>query len=203
VSALGAAAAAGPVPEEQALVLLEPLVELYLLTGKDAHKKTLAGIRDRFYAEPREPAFADAVLPALQRARGAAALLEAGLALKGLEGCLHSLLPWVHLNPRGAEPEPCGGLHEALGGRRLLFRGFELALLLARLAARPQAGGLPLRSLLPYLLRFTLQQPAGTSYLELGEPPALGAVDSRLLVRELAARLRLLEEFPQYLPGRK
>jgi hypothetical protein len=48
---------------------------------------------------------------------------------------------------------PCGGLHETLGARRLLFRGFELAHLLARLGARPRRA----RSCrtLPRLLDFT------------------------------------------------
>jgi len=200
VGALGAAAAASPASEEEALVLPEPLVELYLLTGKDAHKKILAGIKERFFAEAREPAAADALQPALLRARAAAALADAGFVLKGLEACLHSLLPWVHLNPGETGPEPCGGLHEALGSNRLLFRGFELALLLARLAARQPPGALSLRALLPYLLGFTLRQPAGVSYLSITEPAgqALGPIDSRILVRELTARHRLLEEFPQY-----
>jgi hypothetical protein len=196
------AAAAGPASEEQALVLAEPLAELFLLTGKDAHKKTLAGIRDRFFAQDREPAAADSVQPALLRARAAAALTDAGFALKGLEACLHSLLPWVHLNPGEAGPEPCGGLHETLGGSRLLFRGFELAHLLARLAARQPPRAFSLRALMPQLLAFSLRQPAGTSYLSLSEPAAqaLGPVDSRILVRELTARHRLLEEFPQFFP---
>jgi hypothetical protein len=126
--------------------------------------------------------------------------------LKGLEACLYSLLPWIHLNPGEnpgqAEPVPCGGLHESLGSRRLLFRGFELAHLLARLGARLPNGAPFLRELMPRLLDFTLGQPVGTSYLSLGEPAgqAVGPVDSRLLVRELAARHRLLQEFPQYLP---
>jgi hypothetical protein len=204
VGALGAAAAASAASEEEALVLPEPLVELYLLTGKDAHKKSLAGIRDRFFTDVREPAAGDGLQPVLLRARAAAALADAGFVLKGLEACFHSLLPWVHLNPGGQGLEPCGGLHEALGGNRLLFRGFELALLLARLAARQSVGALSLRALLPHLLGFTLRQPAGVSYLSLTEPAgqALGPVDARILVRELTARHRLLEEFPQYLPPR-
>ncbi len=201
VSALGAAAAASQASEEEALVLPEPLVELYLLTGKDAHKKTLAGIRDRFFADAGEPSVADVLQPALLRARAAAALADAGFVLKGLEACLHSLLPWVHLNlGEAGGPDPCGGLHEALGAHRLLFRGFELAHLLARLGARLPQGAPFLRALLPHLLSFTLRQPAGMSFLSLTEPAgqALGPVDSRLLVRELSARHRLLEEFPQY-----
>jgi hypothetical protein len=196
------AAASGPASEEEALVLAEPLAELYLLTGKDAHKKTLAGIRDRFFVQDLEPAAGDTLQPALLRVRAAAALTNAGFALKGLEACLHSLLPWLHLNPGGADPEPCGGLHETLGGNRLLFRGFELSHLLARLAARQPLGKLSLRALLPHLLAFTLRQPAGTSFLNLTEPPAqaLGPLDSRILVRELTARHRLLEEFPQFFP---
>jgi hypothetical protein len=57
-----------------------------------------------------------------------------------------------------------------------------------------------LRALLPHLLHFTLQQPAGVSCLSLTETggQALGPVDSRVLVRELTARHRLLEEFPLY-----
>ena len=201
VSALGAAAAAGQASEEEALVLPEPLVELYLLTGKDAHKKTLAGIRDRFFTDTGEPSVADALQPALLRAQAAAALADAGFVLKGLEACLHSLLPWVHLNlGKAGGLDPCGGLHEALGAHRLLFRGFELAHLLARLGARLPQGAPFLRALLPHLLSFTLRQPAGMSFLSLTEPAgqALGTVDSRLLVRELNARHRLLEEFPQY-----
>jgi hypothetical protein len=44
--------------------------------------------------------------------------------------------------------------------------------------------------------------PAGVSYLGLGAPAGqeLGPLDSRILVRELTARHRLLEEFPQYFP---
>jgi hypothetical protein len=202
VGALSAAAAAGAASEEEALALVEPLAELYLLTGKDAHKKSLAGIRDRFFAEAREPAAADALQPLLLRARAAAALADVGFALKGQAGCLHSLLPWIHLNPGDTGVNPCGGLHEALGSGRLLFRGFELSHLLARLAARQPLGALSLRALLPQLLAFTLRQPAGISYLSLTEPGAraLGPVDSRILVRELTARHRLLEDFPQYFP---
>ncbi len=202
VGALSAAATASPASEEEALVLAQPLVELFLLTGKDAHKKTLAGIRDRFFTQDREPAAADSLQSALLRARAAAALTDAGFALKGLEACLHSLLPWVHLNPGQTGPEPCGGLHEALGDNRLLFRGFELAHLLASLAARQPPGALPLRALMPHLLAFTLRQPAGIAYLSLTEPAGqkLGPIDSRILVRELTARHRLLEEFPQYFP---
>jgi hypothetical protein len=205
VGALAAASAASPASEAEALVLPEPLAELYLLTGKDAHKKTLAGIRERFFAVDREPAAEDALQPALLRARAAAALSAAGFLLKGLEACLHSLLPWIHLNPGespGQGPEPCGGLHEALGARRLLFRGFELAHLLARLGARLPQGAPFLRELLPRLSDFTLRQPGGTSFLSLGDPAgqAVGPVDSRLLIRELTARHRLLEEFPQYFP---
>ncbi len=202
VGALSAAAAADRASEEQTLILAEPLTELYLLTGKDAHKKSLAGIRDRQFTQDREPAAADSLQPALLRARAAAALTDAGFALKGLEACQHSLLPWVHLNTDQTGPEPCGGLHETLGDSRLLYRGFELAHLLARLAARQPPGVVSLRALLPHLLAFTLRQPAGVSYLSLGAPAGqeLGPLDSRILVRELTARHRLLEEFPQYFP---
>ena len=202
VAALCAAAADSPDSEEAALVLPEPLVELYLLTGKDSDKKTLAGIKERFFANVREPAVSDSVHPALLRARAAAALGAAGFAVKGLDACFRSLLPWIYLNrfPGQEGADPCGGLLESLGAHRLLFRGFELSHLLARLNARQPVGAPALRSLLPHLLGFTLQQPAGTSYLLLAEPArrALGPVDSRVLVRELTSRLRLLEEFPQY-----
>jgi hypothetical protein len=206
VGALAAAAAASPASETEAMILPEPLAELYLLTGKDAHKKTLAGIRERFFSVDREPAAEDTLQPAFLRARAAAALSAAGFLPKGPEACLYSLLPWIHLNPGEspgqAGPVPCGGLHETLGARRLLFRGFELAHLLARLGARLPQGTAFLRELLPRLLDFTLGQPVGTSYLSLGEPAgqAVGPVDSRLLVRELTARHRLLEEFPQFFP---
>jgi len=202
VAALCAAAAGSPDSEEAALVLPEPLVELYLLTGKDSDKKTLAGVKERFFAEVRQPAVPDSVHPALLRARAAAALGAAGFAVKGLDACFRSLLPWIYLNrfPGQEGADPCGGLLESLGAHRLLFRGFELSHLLARLNARQPVGAPALRSLLPHLLGFTLQQPAGTSYLLLAEPArrALGPVDSRVLVRELTSRLRLLEEFPQY-----
>ncbi len=206
VGALAAAAAASPATETEALILPEPLAELYLLTGKDAHKKTLAGIRERFFSVDREPAAEDTLQPAFLRARAAAALSAAGFLPKGPEACLYSLLPWIHLNPGEspgqAGPVPCGGLHETLGARRLLFRGFELAHLLARLGARLPQGTAFLRDLVPRLLDFTLGQPVGTSCLCLGEPAgqAVGPVDSRLLVRELTARHRLLEEFPQFFP---
>jgi hypothetical protein len=202
VGALAAASAASPSSEEEALVLAEPLVELYLLTGKDAHKKSLARIRDRFFTQDRDPAASDSLQPALLRARAAAALTDAGFAVKGLQACQYSLLPWVHLNSGEAGPVSCGGLHETLGANRLLFRGFELAHLLARLAARQPPGVVSLRALLPHLLAFTLRQPAGVSYLRLGAPVGqeLGPLDSRILVRELVARHRLLEEFPQYFP---
>ena len=202
VTALCAAAADNPDSEEEALVLPEPLVELFLLTGKDSDKKILAGIKERFFANVREPAVSDSVHPALLRARAAAALGAAGFAVKGLDACLSSLLPWIYLNrfPGQEGADPCGGLLESLGAHRLLFRGFELSHLLARLNARQPVGVPALRSLLPHLLGFTLQQPAGASYLCLTEPAsrALGPVDSRVLVRELTSRLRLLEEFPQY-----
>lgn len=202
VAALCAAAADSPDSEEAALVLPEPLVELYLLTGKDSDKKTLAGVKERFFAEVRQPAVPDSVHPALLRARAAAALGAAGFAVKGLDACFRSLLPWIYLNrfPGQEGADPCGGLLESLGAHRLLFRGFELSHLLTRLNARQPVGVPALRSLLPHLLGFTLQQPAGTSYLLLAEPArrALGPVDSRVLVRELTSRLRLLEEFPQY-----
>jgi hypothetical protein len=200
VSALCAGAAGAGAEEEVALVVPEPLAELYLLTGKDAHKKTLAGIRERYFADAREPGAADSVQPAFLRARAAAALAAGGFLVKTLEDCFLSLLPWIHLNPGEAAVNPCGGLQEELGAHRLLFRGFELAYLLARLGARYPAGALLLRALLPHLLHFTLQQPVGVSYLSLTEPAdrAIGPVDSRILVRELTARHRLLEEFPQY-----
>jgi len=206
VGALTAAAAASPASEAEALVLPEPLAELYLLTGKDAHKRSLAGIRERFFSVDREPAAEDSLQPAFLRARAAAALSAAGFPPKGPQDCLYSLLPWIHLNPGEnpwqEEPVPCGGLHETLGSRRLLFRGFELAHLLARLGAGLPQGAPFLRDLLPRLLDFTLGRPVGTSYLSLGEPagPAVGPVDSRLVVRELTARQCLLQEFPQYLP---
>jgi hypothetical protein len=198
VNALCASAAADPGSEEAALILPEPLVELYLLTGKDAHKKILLGVRERRFADPGEPVVSDSVQPAFLRARAAAALVDGGLAVKGIESYFFSLLPWIHLNPGAEGLNRCGGLQEALGAHRLLFRGFELAHLLSRLAARLPAGTPALRPLLPHLLAFTLQQPAGTANLELGPGQAVGPVDCRVLVRELTARHRLLEEFPQF-----
>jgi hypothetical protein len=187
---------------EVRLALPEPLVELYLLTGKDAHKKTLSQLKERLFGGEPQPTVPDTVHAALRRARAAAALAGAGFAVKGLEACLRQLLPWVYLNrlPGDRRVEPCGGLLESLGAHRLLFCGFELSYLLARLSAIHPVGVPALRSLLPHLLGFTLRQPAGLSFLSLVQPEgsALGPLDSRILVRELTARTRMLEEFPLY-----
>jgi hypothetical protein len=55
--------------------------------------------------------------------------------------------------------------------------------------------------LVPQLVGFSLQQPLGTAWLGMNEkdPEPLGPVDSRLLVRELEALLRLQERFPEAL----
>ena len=202
VTALADSARREPDAEEAWLALPEPLVELFLLTGKDAHKKTLSGIKERLFGGQAQPAVPDSVQASILRARAAVALAGAGFAVKGLEACFRQLLPWVYLNrrPGEREPEPCGGLLECLGGHRLLFRGFELAHLLARLSALHPLGVPPLRSLLQQVMGFTLRQPAGLSFISLVHPEgsALGPLDSRILVRELTARTRMLEEFPQY-----
>jgi hypothetical protein len=202
VAALAAGAAEQPDAEEAWLALPEPLVELFLLTGKDALKKTLSETKEKLFSGRPLPAASDSVHAALLRARAAAALAAAGFAVKGLEACFRRLLPWVYLNrqPGERELERCGGLQESLGGHRLLFRGFELAHLLARLSALHPLGVPPLRSLLQQVMGFTLRQPAGLSFISLVRPEgsALGPLDSRILVRELTARTRMLEEFPQY-----
>jgi hypothetical protein len=195
------------------LAILEPLRELLRMTGKDQYRKALAAFRDRFFpARPPPAAYAAwpeagrKSLVALQLARAASLLSESGFAVQNLQSFFSALLPWIYLNGGSGEPpalpcKPVGGILEALGSGRLLFRGFEACYLLARLNAQLPAEN-PLRQLkglLPQMLAFTLQQPPGTAFLDLSGPPAraLGPLDASILISELYYRLKLLEEFPE------
>ena len=214
-----AASALDPVKHEPlergigVLVLLEPLRELLRLTAKDQYRKALAAFRDRFFparaASASWPEAGRQSSVALQLARAASLLSEAGFPVQNLESYFSSLLPWIYLNGREGEPsarpgKPVGGILETLGSGRLLFRGFEACYLLARLnALLPFDNPLrQLKALPPQMLAFALQQPPGTAFLSLLEPPdrALGALEAAILVSELYFRLKLLEEFPELLP---
>ena len=87
-----------------------------------------------------------------------------------------------------------------LGTGRVLFRGFELAYTALRLerclgsAKEPRV----FEAAVTQLIGFTLRKPIGTSWLAM-EPAARissGPVDSRILIREVDALLRLGEQFP-------
>lgn len=206
VEALTAAARSRPGEEAGWLALVEPLSELVRLTGRDAHKKLLAGIKERLFADAPGPAAAARQADAegaLHRARAAVALGGLGFKLKGVEGYFHSLLPWLYLNGR---PEHSGGLLESLGGEKLGFRGWELGHLLVKLDALAPGSRLlsACPGLLPRVLGFTLRQPAGTSGLPLSGPRAgvPGPQESRLLARELNWRLRFLTEHRRLLERR-
>jgi hypothetical protein len=192
------------------LAVLEPLRELLRLTGKDQYRKALTAFRDRYF--PVQPPGAAAAawpevgrqsLAALRLARSAVLLSEAGSAVQNLESFFSALLPWIYLNG-SSSASPCrtmGGILEALGTGRLLFRGFEACYVLARLDALipVQKPLFRLKALLPQMLSFTLQQPPGTAFYSLNDPPAraLGPLDAQALVSELYYRLKLLEELPE------
>jgi hypothetical protein len=193
------------------LAMLEPLRELLRLTAKDQYRKALAAVRDRFFPPPPRAASVDwpeagrQSSLALQLARSASLLSEAGFPVQNLENYFSSLLPWIYLNGGQGEPsapprKPVGGILEAFGSGRLLFRGFEACYLLARLnALLPFDSPLrPLKGLVPQMLAFTLHQPAGTAFLSLSDASAraFGALEASIFVSELYYRLKLLEEFP-------
>jgi hypothetical protein len=216
-----AASALDPVRQEPlergigVLAMLEPLRELLRLTARDQYRKALAAFRDRFFPARAAPA-ASLSWPeagrqssvALQLARSASLLSEAGFPVNNLENYFSGLLPWIYLNGSEGEPsalpcKPVGGILETLGSGRLLFRGFEACYLLARLNAllpfdNPMR---QLKALPPQMLAFTLQQPPGTAFLNLSGPPArtLGALEASIMVSELYYRLKLQEEFPELL----
>jgi hypothetical protein len=96
-----------------------------------------------------------------------------------------------------------GGVVGRLGDRRLRFRGVELALTILSLGQHliDSPPRRLMKLLVPQLLGFDLQQPLGTAWLSIDErdQEPMGPIDSRLLVRELEALLRLQERFPEAL----
>jgi hypothetical protein len=207
--------------------LIELYLRLYRLFGRDAYRKALSALVRRFYSEA--PAAYAATLKnfapaataqtesekmeanrlsfdsALRQAGAAVLLVEAGYHPKGLEEYLNRLLPWICLNLRPL-PESLsmvGGVVGRLGDRRLRFRGVELALTILSLGQHliDSPPRRLLKLLVPQLLGFDLQQPLGTAWLSIDErdQEPMGPIDSRLLVRELEALLRLQERFPEAL----
>jgi hypothetical protein len=207
-------------PSPGCLTLIELFLSLLRLFGRDAYKKALSALLRQFHAQGppgspaaltesdrSAPAFGEEVGPlsleqALQEGRIAALLLESGYRPKGSAEYRNRLLPWACLNVRPLPDElsMVGGIVSTLGEGRLCFRGFETALTLLRLQERLGASEAEttIGLLVTQLVAFTLQKPVGTAWVALhpSDPAPVGPVDSRILVRELDALLRLQERFP-------
>jgi len=194
-----------------AIALIELLVRLHRHSGRDAYKKALSALARRFYGQPPEPHRAVVERAAagglsleadLLQARGAALLFESGYRPRGLADYLSRLLPWICVNLRTLPDglSMVGGVVDTLGAGRLAFRGFELAYTALRLqrCLGPSKEPRTIGAVVPRLLGFTLQKPIGTAWLAMdpGTKDPVGPVDSRVLIREIEALLRLREEFP-------
>jgi hypothetical protein len=123
------------------------------------------------------------------------------------------LVPWIRVHPSSPDPGPpishAGGLVESFVRQRIVFAGFEAALLLLDLAQLlPASEG---RQLLKRLARLCLGSarpaPLGTAFVQHtrwddeGKAEAgrgrYGPVDSRRLASELLAGLRLADDYPK------
>jgi hypothetical protein len=217
------------------LELFFPMASVYARTGRDRYRKALdllvkrfsglswnafqppssregrgpdsAGARlaARLYARMRALGFKAVEQPASSRKASAAHAGESARLFASL------LVPWVriHADEPAASLAPAGCIADSAERHRLVFAGFETALLLLRLGSLcPDA---PVKSLLKSVARLCLDAssaaPLGTAWLQHtgwdGEGKAEGArgkrgpVDARRLAREIVAALAIAEEFPK------
>jgi hypothetical protein len=194
--------------------LVELLLELQKITGKDRYRKAVRSIRSTlFHQAPErlhllglENGAAD-LETLITETQTAVSLDESGYPVKGLPRYFDALLARVFLNRSDSRAafNPVGGFTRVLGDPTLVFRGFELSHTLLTLDARmnksTKLGELPL--LIAQLLGFTLQRPPGTAYFEPDRKTAnsFGSLSSTKWTRELSYMTRLFTEFREALPG--
>jgi len=216
------------------LELFFPMARVLEKTGKDRYRKALAPMVKRFtsiawdpYQPPasRDGRTADAA-GALLASRLFLAMRSLGFhpaeptvssaaaaranALQSARLCASLLVPWVrvHHPADGAGALP-GTLVESFACQRVIFAGYETALLLLRLRSlsteAPQMAFL--RDLARLCLEAARSAPIGSSFLQHtlwdadGKPHEgrgkRGPIDARRLAREILAGLDLASEFPK------
>jgi hypothetical protein len=199
---------AGPAPTSPALI--ELLLQLHEITGKDRYKKAVGTLKSKYFSGNPDrlrllglSGGETGLDELLTEAQTAVTLDQSGSAVKGLSSYFDALLARICLNRCSPDSEfnPVGGIKADLGDPGLVFRGFELSHTLLTLDERLNESSKldSLDLLIGQLLGFALQKPLGTTRFDPDQKQdrRFGARSSTIWTRELYYMMRLLAEFPR------
>jgi hypothetical protein len=212
-------------PKEKSNLCLElilPLIRIYKITNEEKYKKAVSVIKNEFFPDNYShiflPAAKEGDFPdfstSLRLLKITISLEEIGIQVKDKEGLINAILPWIYFNRSEAKAPGdigffTGGILDSFDRCRIIYRGFELAYYLLKMANFIEKKHLVklLKNLASYLIDSGSRIPLGIQWFhhtlynnELKEKtgkPVIGPFNASSFVPEASHLVRLISDFPE------